>query len=142
MKYAPGELKAVAYRNGRPWAETVRRTTGEVATMRLAADRPQFLADGRDLSFVTVAMTDARGDTVPTANRLVKFSVTGPAEIAAVDNGDATSFLPFQGSEMKSYNGLCLVVLRGKPGAPGDITLTAEAEGIPAARIRLQTQAR
>ena len=139
VKYTPGELKVVAYKNGRPWAEAIRRTAGAATALKLVADRADIRADGGDLSFITVKVVDARGNLVPGANQLVKFSVNGPASIAGVDNGDATSLLPLQDSEMKAFSGQCLVILRSRSGESGTIELTAKAEGLPAATTRIKS---
>ena len=141
VKYAPGELKAVAYKNGQPWAEAVRRTAGDAASLTLDADRREIRADGSDLSFVTVKVVDARGDVVPAASQLVKFSVSGPAEIAGVDNGDAASLLPLQASEMKAFSGQCLAIVRARSGTGGRIELTATSSGLPDAKVEIQSTA-
>ena len=139
VKYAPGELKVVAYKNGKLWAEAIRRTAGAATALKLEADRTDIRADGSDLSFITVQVVDAHGDLVPGANQLVKFSVKGPASIVAVDNGNATSLLPFQASEMKAFSGQCLVILRSRAGKGGTIELTAQADGLPAATTRIKS---
>jgi beta-galactosidase len=138
--YEPGELKVVTWKNGRPWAEAVTRTTGPAAKLTLAADRARLRADGRDLSFVTVAIADAEGRPVPRSKNKIRFRVTGPAEIAATDNGDATDHTSFQSPERRAYNALALVILRAKPGEPGEITLRAESEGLAPAEIILQSR--
>jgi beta-galactosidase len=140
VRYAPGELKVVAFKQGKPWAEALRRTTGEAVGLRLTADRTAIRADGRDLSFITVQTVDARGDVVPTANQRVTFSVTGPAIIAGVDNGDSTSFLPLQGAAMKSFNGLCLAIVRAQAGRGGEVVLTAKADRLPATTVILSAR--
>ena len=136
--YAPGELKAVAYKNGKVWATDTRKTTGPAAGVALKADRETIRNDGRDLSFVTVRIADKNGLTVPRAHNLVKFEVSGPGEIVAVDNGDATSFESFQASQRKAYNGLALVIVRAKPGQTGAITLKALSEGLAGASIKIR----
>jgi len=140
VKYEPGELKAIAYKNGKPWAETVMRTAGEPAQIQLAADRAALHADGADLSFITVTIADKNGTMAPRANNLVKFSIEGPAEIAAVDNGDATSFESFQAPRRKAYNGLALVIVRTKSGEKGVIKLTAQSDGLAPAQIALRSE--
>ena len=141
VKYSPGELKVVAYKNGRPWAEDVRRTAGAAAALKLEVDRPSICADGADLSFVTVKVVDAHGDVVPDASHPVKFSVSGPADIAGVDNGDAASLLPVQADKMKAFSGQCLVILRSRPGLGGMIALTATADGLPPATAQIVSHA-
>ena len=97
--------------------------------------------DGTDLSFVRVDIVDKKGLTVPRTKNLLKFSVSGPVEIVATDNGDATSFVPFQSHEREAYNGLCLVILRSVPGKTGKAVLTVESEGLPVKKINLQVVA-
>lgn len=138
--YQPGELKVVAYKKGAKWAEAVQRTTGPAAKLTLAADRATLRADGSDLSFVTVTVADKDGLLVPRSKNAVKFSLTGPGEIIATDNGDATSFESFQSPERKAFNGLALVIIRTKAGAAGTLTLHAESAGLAPADIKLTSQ--
>ena len=136
--YQPGELKVVAYKNGKKWARDVMKTTGAAAKLTLAADRAEITADGKDLSFVTVKVADKAGLLVPRSKQQLKFKIEGPGEIVATDNGDATSFESFQAPERKAYNGLALVIVRAKAGQPGKITLTAEAEGLKAGAVTIR----
>ncbi|MDI1335639.1 MAG: glycoside hydrolase family 2 TIM barrel-domain containing protein [Lacunisphaera sp.] len=138
--YQPGELRVVTYKKGAKWAEAVQRTAGPAARLVLAADRATVRADGRDLSFVTVTVTDKDGLMAPRAGNALKFTLTGPGEIIATDNGDATSFESFQSPERKAYNGLALVVIRTKAGEPGALTLHAESAGLASAEIKLTSQ--
>ena len=140
VKYAPGEIKVVAYKNGKVWAESARRTTGVPAKMILSADRATLRADGHDLSFITVKIADERGDTVPRAKNALAFELTGPGEILATDNGDPTSFESFQGKERKAFNGLALVIVRTKSAQPGALTLKATGEGLAPAQIELRSE--
>jgi beta-galactosidase len=141
VKYEPGELRVTVYKHGQKWAEDVVRTTGPAAKLLLAPDRTALKADGTDLSFVTVTIADQGGLPVPRAKNRVQFAIAGPGEIVAVDNGDATSFEPFQANERCAYNGLALVVVRTKAGEPGVIMLKAQSAGLSAAEISLQSLA-
>jgi beta-galactosidase len=78
---------------------------------------------------------DKNGLPVPRSQNRVQFDISGPGEIVATDNGDATSFESFQSHEHKAYNGLCLVIVRTKDGESGKITLRAVAEGLAGAEI-------
>ncbi|WP_165071769.1 beta-galactosidase GalB [Paludisphaera rhizosphaerae] len=140
VKYEPGELKAVAYKNGREWATDVVKTTGAPAGLVLSVDRSEVAADGLDLSFATVTVVDAAGLPVPRSGNLVKFTIEGPSEIAAVGNGDAASHEPFQASSRKAYNGLCQAILRARSGQPGSITLRAESDGLTSAQVTLRSR--
>jgi len=133
--YQPGELKAVAYKDGRKWAETVMKTTGKAAGLKLSADRATIEADGADLAYITVKVVDKDGLTVPRTKNHLKFSIVGPGEIVAVDNGDATSFEPFQATERDAYNGLALVIVRSKKGETGKISVKADSDGLKSGLI-------
>jgi beta-galactosidase len=139
VKYQPGELKVVAYKRGQKWAEDAVKTTGAASKIALATDRAALKADGLDLAFVTVAIADADGLLAPQSSNLVKFELSGPGEIAAVDNGDATSFEPFQAQERHAYNGQALVIVRTKAGQSGTITLKAQSDGLAPAEVILQS---
>ena len=128
--YEPGTLEVVAYKNGKEWARDTVRTVPAPAALALQPDRAEIGADGRDLSFVTVRVVDANGLTAPRADPRLVFSIEGPGEIVATDNGDPTSFEPFQAAARKAFNGLCLVIVRGKPGQAGRIQLTATGDGL------------
>jgi beta-galactosidase len=137
--YEPGELKVVAYRKGRRWATDTRRTAGPAAALVLEADRARIAGDGLDLSYVTVRVVDRRGELVPRANQLIRFRVTGPGEIVATDNGDATSHVPFASQTRPAYNGLALVIVRGRAGQRGSVHVHAEADGLAPAEVTLTT---
>lgn len=137
--YQPGELKAVAYKQGKKWAQAVVRTAGPAAQLTLTPDRPNLNADGQDLAFVTVTVADQAGQIVPRSHDHVVFELTGPGEIIGVDNGDATSFEPFQAKERNAYNGLCLAIVRST-GQPGRLRLKATAPGLRPAAVDLKAQ--
>jgi len=138
--YQPGELKVVAYKNGQKWAEDAVKTTGDAAKLLMTPDRATIKADGQDLSFVTVAIADKDGLTVPRTHNAISFELTGPGEIVATDNGDATSLVSFQSKERQAFNGLALVIVRTQAGQPGDIVLKAKSDGLEAAEVHLTSQ--
>jgi len=128
--YSPGELKVIAYKDGRQWTENSIHTTGEPAALQLTADRAKINADGKDLAFITVKIIDKAGMTVPTADIPVTFSIEGPGEIVATGNGDATDHELFHSQQRKTFNGLALVIIRFTPGKTGTIKLKAGADGL------------
>jgi len=138
--YEPGELKVVAYKNGKPWANDTVKTTGPAAKLTISADRSQIGADGRDLSFVTVTVADKNGLPVPRSKNHLLFSIEGPGDIVAVDNGDATSFEPFQAKERNAYNGEALVIVRSQAGNPGTIVLKGASAGLGSAKVKIKAE--
>jgi len=139
VRYVPGELKVVAYKNGHKWAEDVMRTTGEASRLQLFADSSVVMADGQDLVFVTVRVSDRDGLTVPESGRMVRFEISGPGEIVATDNGDPADLESFGSLERAAYSGMALVIVRAKKGEPGIIKLRVISDGLAPAEIRVTT---
>jgi beta-galactosidase len=138
--YEPGELKVVAYKNRAKWAESVVKTTDIPARLEASADRDEIRADGKDLSFITVRVTDKNMLTVPRAKNPIKFEIEGCGEIVATDNGDPTNFVPFPSHERDAFNGLALVIVRSKTGDFGPITVTAKSPGLKSAQVVIKSQ--
>jgi beta-galactosidase len=138
VKYEPGELKVVAWKDGKPWANSTVKTTGPAAKLAMTPDRARIKGDGSDLSFITVRVTDIEGITVPRSNPQLRFSIDGPGKIIATDNGDATSFTPFQSPDRKAFNGMALVIVRADKGVIGKITVQAQGQGLTESSTTIQ----
>lgn len=137
--YEPGELKVVAYKNGKQWATETVKTTGKASQLKLSADRKVIRATGKDLSFITVSVTDNKGLPVPDANNKITFRIEGPGEIVATDNGDPADLVAFPSKERNLYSGLAVVIVRGKAKVPGMIKIKATAEELKEAIIELKS---
>nr|WKN35435.1 beta-galactosidase GalB [Tunicatimonas sp. TK19036] len=140
VTYEPGELIAVAYRNGEVWAEDTVTTTGKPAMLVASADRDEIRPDGKDLAFVTIRVTDEHGLTVPIANHEITFSIEGPGEIIATDNGDPSDMVAFSSLKRKAFSGLALAIVRFNPGSSGEITVTANAPGLEQGTVIIKRQ--
>jgi beta-galactosidase len=138
--YEAGELSVVAYKDGKEWARSSVKTAQAAAALQASADRSSIDADGRDLSFVTLRVVDANGVTVPRASQRIRFSVEGPGELVATDNGDPSNLEAFHTPERDAFNGLCLAIVRAKPGQRGAITLRATAEGLAPTAIEVHSK--
>lgn len=139
VTYAPGDLKVVTYKDGKPWATSAVTTADAPAKLEATVDRAAVRADGRDLAFITIRIADRNGLTVPRAANRLTFTIAGPGEIVATDNGDPTSFESFQSTARNAFNGLALVVVRGIPGKPGAITLRADSPSLHGTAITLKS---
>lgn len=136
--YQPGKLVVNAYKNGTIWTTAFVQTADALAQLQLTADRTIIKADGYDLSFITVAVMDIKGNRAPRANNTIAFSIQGPGEIVATDNGFPADFVPFPSTERNAYNGLALAIVRAKLGAAGTIVVTATAAGLGGTHLALQ----
>jgi beta-galactosidase len=126
VAYEPGTLRAVGKRDGKVVATDEISTTGEPAAVRLTVDRTVAAADGRDVIHAEVGIVDDQGRTVPTADNLVTFEVTGEARIIGVDNGSGSMTESFHGNERHAFNGCCLAIVQ-TTRSPGRIAITARS---------------
>ncbi|KAF3764287.1 family 2 glycoside hydrolase [Cryphonectria parasitica EP155] len=138
--YQPGELSVVTTKSNESWASASVQTAGDAAGLNLSADRATIQADGLDLSYITASVVDASGNVAPRANSTITFSVDGPGEIVATDNGYPADYTPFPSASRDTFNGLALVIVRGKSGTAGEVTVTATAQGLQQGQVVIQTK--
>ncbi len=141
VPYAPGELKAVAYQNGRKLGAAVMRTAGEPAMLRLSPDRKSIKSDGDDLSYVLVEALDKDGNLCPLAMNDVKFSLEGPAKIAGVGNGDHHYPAEFVTDHVTLFYGKAMLIVRASQGKGGAIRVTATSDGMRQTQATLRSSA-
>ncbi|MDH7598592.1 MAG: glycoside hydrolase family 2 TIM barrel-domain containing protein, partial [Sedimentisphaerales bacterium] len=138
--YEPGELKAVAYKDGQRIGQAIVRTAGNPATLRLSPDRTELVASGEDLCYILVEAVDGTGTPCPLADNLVRFSIQGPAVIAGVGNGNPLSLEPFQADHRSLFNGKAILILRILEGPGGKIQVRATSEGLASAGLTLRAR--
>ena len=61
VNYEPGELKAVAYKDGKEIGQAIMKTAGEPASLRMTPDRKELAATGDDLCYLLIEAIDANG---------------------------------------------------------------------------------
>lgn len=139
VKFEPGTVKVVARLKGKVVREESIHTAGPPDHILLKADRTKLMANGRNLSFVTVEVVDKAGNLCPDADNEIYFDVKGPASIAGVDNGCEFSMERFKADQRKAFFGKCLVVLKSKK-VSGKVTLIARGVDLRPAVLALQVQ--
>lgn len=136
LPYAAGVLKAVGVEDNRESGSTTLKTAGKAAKIRLIADRREISANGQDLSFVTVEITDAFGIIQPNADNQLSFSIKGAGVIAGVDNANLKDTAAYVSNVRKAWNGRALVVIKSmKKG--GEIKLKVGSAGLSPASITI-----
>jgi len=127
VPYEAGTLRAVAKEDGEVVDDHELETAGDPAGIELDADREVIAADGRDLVYVEATVVDDEGVRVPRATHEVQFAVSGPGEIAGVDNGNLDSDEPWVGDTRSAYHGTCIAVVRADREG-GTVEIEAETE--------------
>lgn len=140
LPYQPGTLRAMA------GGESVSlQTAGEATAIRLSVSTPLhnregkgvgLQADGQDLAFITVELTDADGTVNLTANNELTASVSGAATLIGFGNADIKDCDRYTDSTHKAWKGRALLVIRST-GKKGKASITVQGKGLKTARVNL-----
>jgi len=141
VKYAPGEVKVVAFdNNGKRVAERTVRTAGDPDHFELKVDRNAIKADGKDLAYVEVSIVDKNGNLCPSDNRLVSFTTEGKGgSYRASANGDPTCLDLFHLPQMHLFNGKLTAIVQASEIA-GNVVLKASAEGVRDGSVTIEVK--
>ena len=145
-------LSAVAKdEQGAPISDVQGRTSvsapGQPAQIQVTADRSEMAADGSSLTYVEVEIRDEDGTLDTTADQEVTFTLTGPGEIAGVDNGcqgdtqkyqQASALLSPTSAKVHAFGGKALAIVRSTEEA-GTLSLQVSADGLPAETVSVTT---
>ena len=153
VPFKPGNLTAVAY-DGRGAVVAVDSvlTAGPPAALRLSLEQDNgrpYAADGVDVALVRCAVVDAAGRVVPGASNRVTFTVSGPAAVYGVGNGDPANLtpdkvgrkdLPYGGVwTIPTFMGLVRAIVQTEAGVPGEVFVRATAPGLKAGETSFPT---
>jgi beta-galactosidase len=146
--YVPGNITAVAYdAGGKVLAVTTHVTAGPPAALVVwvediyqpGRNASVISADGQDAAVLGVALVDSAGVLVPNADVNVTFTVSGPAQVVGVANGDPADHSPVDAEWRLTFHGLArAIVASSAPGAAGPIVVTASAAGLQTGTVALE----
>lgn len=144
VPYEPGVLEARGTKDGKVVLTEKRETTGAPASIRLTADRTEINADGEDVAVLRVEVLDGNGRTVPTADNMIHFKVSGAGKLIGVGNGDPNCQESDKEPKRSLFNGLAQVIVQANR-EPGTITVEASTEDwpppkLPATQIAIVTK--
>ena len=139
VPYQAGTLKAIGYKGQNKMKVAELSSAGETTQIKLTADKTKIKADGQDLVYVTVELTDENQTINPKAENLIKFTVEGGGTIVGVGNANPVSIESYQQPQRKAWRGKCLVIVKSDRQA-GSLKLTATGDGVKSASIEINKQ--
>jgi len=135
LVYEPGELKVVAWKDGRKIGEETVRTAGAPTSLCLTTE-PLLSQEGEDLLWVRVGVADARGFAHQLATNRVLFRLERPGEIVSVGNGDPSGMKSFKETTAHDlFQGAAIAAMR-RTGR-GRLVLTVASDGLTSAKTEL-----
>ena len=141
VTYRPGELKVIAYdENGAKAMTRTVRTAEKATALRLTPYKDIMDADGEDLCFINVSVTDDNGNPVPNDDRLINVKVSGAGSFKGMANGSPTCPEPFHKPQMHLFNGQLTVLVQSSK-TPGTITVEVSGKGLRKSTVTIKTEA-
>ena len=140
VRYEPGTLEVVVYKDGREWARDTVKTTGAPTKLVIAAETATITNDGEDVCYVNVSVRDAEGLVVPNAKVPVKFEIEGSGEIVATDNGDETDFDDFHSPSRRTFNGWVQAIVRAHSGVVGKARIGVSSGGLEPSTVEVEVK--
>ena len=135
VEWQKGEIKAVALdESGKRLGEKVLKTAMQPARVVLESESKVLSQNIEEFLYIKVTLEDRFGVKVPRDNRRINFKIEGNAKIVAVGNSDPHGYDSFK--EVAShplFGGRAGLVIRRT--APGEVVLTASAEGVEPSTI-------
>ena len=129
LPYFPGTVRVVGYKDGIPVCSHETVTPGPAVKLVFEpATSPECITTGWHC-LLTVHAADESGVYCFRQNGSVRFSVEGPAEIVAVDNGSLMGDASYQADAICLANGSASVLLFFT-GAAGKVIVRADAENL------------
>jgi beta-galactosidase len=133
-KYEPGEICAVAYKNGKEMERKTIYTVGEPYAIELSKYYNEINADGESLNYITAKIVDKNGNLCPNACNRLTFSANGSVEVYATDAGDQRETEDYLRPDKKSLSGMLVCCVRNN-GKQGKATVTCSGEGLLSSSI-------
>ncbi|NOW97884.1 glycoside hydrolase family 2 TIM barrel-domain containing protein [Mucilaginibacter sp. SG564] len=140
VPYTPGNLKVVGVENDKETESFILQTAGIAAKIKLIADRKEILANGQNLSYVRIEITDKNGIIQSNATNRLHFKIDGPGTIAGVDNADIKDVDSYAGNSRKVWHGSAMIVIRSTHNT-GDIKLTVSSTDLSDATLTVKALA-
>jgi beta-galactosidase len=138
ITYQPGELKAIAYRDGSVIGEKTVRTAGEPVAFRLTADRKSIKADGMDLAYILVEAVDKNGNLCPLAADEFEVQVSKPLKKMGLGNGNPQALDNFQGASLQLFNGKAMVIVGAADKGEGQVSLWRKGSAVATIKVKAE----
>ena len=112
LRWQPGVLLAIAYRAGEEVGRSELRSAADELNINVRPESDVLSADGDDLAFVHLELTDKDGVVEMLNEDTIEVEVTGPAELIGIGTANPAPETSFLSSSTSTYRGRALAILR------------------------------
>lgn len=138
--YLPGELTAIAYdARGNEIGRDSLQTAKDSTRIRLSPERTIMRANGKDLTYLDIALTDEDGEVKPAVDRKITLSVDGCGTLLGFGSANPCTEETFGSTIHETYYGRAQAVIR-TGHEKGDISVAASCEGLKSEEIVIKVE--
>ena len=125
IPYNPGELTAIAYKNGSEYSRYTLKTTEEAASIKIECESNRLISNNRDIAFFPITVIDQNGNTVTNGEHKLRCSVTG-GELLCLFSGNPCNEDDYTSKTCHTFEGHALAAVRTKQ--TGTVTVTVYSD--------------
>jgi len=129
VPFYPGRLMAKAFRQGVLADSCVLVSAYKTTQAQLLPERTELVADGQDVNFINLTLTDDNGQPVQVDDRRIKVDVSGEGRFIGINTGDLRRTEPFNSPTIKTYFGRAQIVVQSTRST-GTIHVNVKIEGL------------
>ncbi|MCI8722364.1 MAG: glycoside hydrolase family 2 protein [Ruminococcus sp.] len=137
ITYEPGELKAVAVRDGKACESFALNTAGKAEKLSIDTDRTTMEANGQDLAYVMIGLQDEAGNQNLWEEKEIAVQIEGAGSLAGFGSAEPSCERSYFDTVCKTYDGYVMAVIRAGLEL-GTTTLTVSAEGLEPLTISIE----
>ena len=111
--YQAGELKAVSYNeHGHELGSSFLKTAGSETTLTVCPEKTILKANGEDLAFINISLTDEEGIVKVMKEATVSVTVEGAAVLQGIGSGNPITTESYLGNSFTTYYGRMQAIVR------------------------------
>jgi len=137
-EYKPGKLEVIAYdADGKESGRDELVSAAEETKLTISAEESIIKADGEDLAYISVEITDNAGIRKMFSDRKVMVTVSGAGTLVAVGSAACRAEESYPGNSFATNNGRMIAIVRSD-GTEGRIYITASANDLKPVTVTIE----
>ena len=138
--YQPGELTAVSYDEaGREIGRKTLLTAGAEDVLTVKAEQTAIRADGEDLAYINIAITDGNGSIKVLREDKITVRVEGAGALAALGSSAGRTEETYHQCTHSAFEGRALAIVRAGY-EPGKISVKISAAGFESKEVEISVK--
>lgn len=121
VPYAPGKIKAKAYKDGNLVAEQSYETAEGEKTLKIKSAKKELLSENQENALVSIDVVDTNGSIFPLADDYITVEVSGAGKLRGLDNGDPLDLTPYSSNSKRAFRGRLVAFIEAEQKGSIDV---------------------